>query len=144
MNIREKHYELWVQLMEIHFNAQIEWGKWIVASLLFIHGGALVAIVQSEGHAIEMMNAGGIWFVWGLVAALGTGVITWANWTYLTSVYQDWANPNAIVDDASWPALSKWGWFVRVTFWAAILIGIASVGFLIYGALQIQAALPSS
>lgn len=144
MQIREKYYDLWAKKLQIHLNAQIEWGKWLVASLLLVHGGALVAIVQNEEHSVTLMKAAGHWFVWGLVAALVTGFITWVNWTVLASIYEDWADPAAIVDDDAWPEEPNWKRkIVTLTFVLSLLAGFASVGFLVYGATQIQAALPS-
>lgn len=63
------------------FSNQAQYGRWVVASLLAVHGGSLIAIAQSGDASKALFSASGAYILWGIVAALVSGGLAWINFT---------------------------------------------------------------
>jgi hypothetical protein len=77
-----------VQLAQFHrdlffeaFSNQAQYGRWILASLLAVHAGALLAITQSGDAAGALFVASGRYLLCGLSIALFCGGLAWINFT---------------------------------------------------------------
>lgn len=60
-----------------YLNRQVEAGKWLLASLLLINGGAIAGLLSSENMPEDAMAAGAKSFITGLVLAFASGVFSW-------------------------------------------------------------------
>lgn len=121
---------------------QLDLGKWMLASLLVVNGGALVAIANADEVAARLFAAGGSWFVGGMVAALTSGFFAWANAAVAADVYDDISNPWALVSRSNWPAVSqKASHAITATTIISVVAGIVSVACFAIGAMAAGAAL---
>lgn len=69
------------------FSNQAQYGRWILASLLAVHAGGLLAITQSGAVAATLFAACGAFLLWGLVCALVCGGLAWINFTAAMRFY---------------------------------------------------------
>ena len=103
---REK-YEFYKQARELTFKASIEYGKWLLASGLVVHGGALYGINSlRDGSRPELMAGllqAALWNVAGIIFVLGAGFMTWLNFQFAAAVYDDWANPLMVYKTDQFP-----------------------------------------
>jgi hypothetical protein len=130
-----EHYSRMMDVRKTSLEMQGHYGKWLVSTLLLIHGAAIGFIANSDRLSRILIPDTLYIFVSGLVLALICGFITWLNWSFNFVLYET-VDPDMRTDVKSWPDFTthwahKW---VRITFFAPIVFGILSVVFLIWGA----------
>lgn len=109
-----EHYRL---LNELRFAAQrnhVEYGKWLIASMLAIHGGAIYAInaVRNGRYdlsepARELLTHAAGWHVVGIMCIMLAGFMAWLNFQCAEVIYDDWANPAMTYRSDMWPKPRK-------------------------------------
>lgn len=108
------------------------YGRWLVASIVVIHAGALFSMFSFlSGYAdtptVITGYAAPVWcFVAGLVLALMAGLTTWLNWSLHSASFAHQANFKMLVNPEEWlnDGIHKRGiWW---TYWLSLLFGIAS------------------
>ncbi len=94
---REK-YEFYKSAREWTFKANVDYGKWLVASGLLVHGAGLYALnalrdaaIQPEVH-LALLEAAK-WHVAGIAFVLIAGLMAWLNFQAAAMIYHEWANP---------------------------------------------------
>jgi hypothetical protein len=60
---------------------QAAYGRWLLASLLAVHTGAILAITQAGTLSYRLFAASGQYLVWGIVVTLIAGGLTWINFS---------------------------------------------------------------
>lgn len=70
------------------YTSQVDYGRWVLASLITLHGGAFLLISQT-GPALSkgLFAACGLALTTGLVAAVLTGALAWINFTTASQGY---------------------------------------------------------
>lgn len=103
-----------------------DYGKWLIASLLLVHGAAIAFLAQSERLSQVVLPHVFWWHIFGLLAALTCGFLVWINWSLHAKIY-DGVHPGMIYRDDHWPNFdsSTNSWITR-THWTAIGVGIVS------------------
>lgn len=77
------------ELLSIFAQRQMEAGKWLLASLLIVNGGAVVALMSNAVFGAEVLREAGLWFVIGVITAFFSGGASWAlSNTYLLGLRQ--------------------------------------------------------
>lgn len=120
---------------------QFDLGKWLIASLLIINGGALIAIGQRVSSDPTSLAAAP-WFVGGIVLGMLCGLTTWVNASLLAGFYDLWAQPAMLIDSERWPEKQN-SWkskFMPWTFWGSLMIGIGSLACFVIGSISITHA----
>jgi len=108
------------------------YGRWLVASVVVIHAGALFSIFSFlSGYAdkptIITGYAAPVWcFVAGLVLALLCGLMTWLNWSLHSASFAHQANYKMLVDQNEWLSDSIYPNGIWWTYWLSLVLGIAS------------------
>jgi hypothetical protein len=119
---------------------QGDYGKWLIASLLLIHGGALYSI----GTAPRFESIVGSWAAWhfvaGLIFALLCGFVTWLNWNLNFQCLLRFNRVDALVS-LQWPAEISGSRWINRTFWAAIVLGFVSAILFVTGSVALDGAL---
>jgi hypothetical protein len=90
---------------------QFALARWMLASLLLVNGGALLAIINSADK-IPSAAAGAPYFVAGVVSALLCGTCAWLNCNLVTIAADfrlDWTNLGVQASPAA-ERLDFWGW----------------------------------
>lgn len=103
-----------------------DYGKWLTASLLLVHGAAVAFLAQNERLATAVLPSVFWWHVTGLLLAFLCGFLVWANWSFHARIY-DAVHPGMIYDDGHWPKFdvgtNRW---ITWTHWTGIVAGILS------------------
>lgn len=67
-----------LQVLLSFLNRQVEAGKWLLASLLVINGGAIAGLLSTDKIPPEALAASGRHFITGVGLAFAAGVMSWA------------------------------------------------------------------
>jgi len=114
------------------FSNQAQYGRWILASLLAVHAGGLLAISQSGVAAAKLFAACGAFLLWGLVSALCCGGLAWINFTAAMHFYS-LATREAIEGKRLEPSVATSA-VVNVTLYGATLGAIVSLALFVLAA----------
>jgi hypothetical protein len=67
---------------------QVDYGRWVLASLITVHGGAIFAIIQNDDKLPKDLMAACVPpLVLGLLMAILTGALAWINYTIAARGY---------------------------------------------------------
>lgn len=122
---------------------QGQYGKWLVASLLLVHGAVFGFLATNESMSQTYLPHVFWWPVSGLVLAMGCGFLTWINWGLHLSVELS-VDVNAMHDlGRDWPqrnpAIERW---IKPTFRGAVICGAGSALCIVGGAVTAFARMP--
>jgi hypothetical protein len=106
---------------------QGQYGKWLVASLLLVHGAVFGFLATSETLSRLYLPHVYWWPVAGLILAMGCGFLTWINWGLHLSQNLA-ADVNAMHDlTQAWPRsdpkVERW---IAPTFRLSVACGLGS------------------
>ncbi|PDT80065.1 hypothetical protein CO676_29910 [Sinorhizobium sp. BJ1] len=113
---------------------QYSYGKWLLASLLAVHAGSLVAISQAEDAAPRLYQACGPLLIYGVAVTLISGGLGWINFSVAANVYAFAMKDLREGRDPSPTALKKV--LVNFTFWFTPLVAMASLILFIIAAIR--------
>lgn len=108
------------------------YGRWLLASLVIIHAGALFGMFSFlANHADKPSVISGyalpIWcFIAGLMLAFLAGLTTWVNWGLNSAEYEHQADYNMLITPDKWLNPPKYLLWLRITFWAPVAFGVCS------------------
>lgn len=112
------------------------YGRWLVASLVIIHAGALFSLFSFlSGYADKPTIISGyaapVWcFVAGLALALICGLLTWLNWSLHSASFAHQANFRMLVNSQEWLNDGIHTQGIWWTYWLSLLFGIASAALI--------------
>lgn len=123
---RKLQYQQHQEDMRAAFQLQGDYGKWLVASLLLIHGVSIWFLAESQELARTILPAVFWWHVIGLLLALTCGFVAWINWSLHTVLYAP-LDPGMILDTRNWPqADPKKTDQITLTYRLSLVTGVAS------------------
>ncbi|TKB12799.1 MAG: hypothetical protein E5V75_23975 [Mesorhizobium sp.] len=139
---RRLQYHEFQETKRAAFQAQGEYGRWLIVSLLTIHGAAVLLPAQNPELVKTVLKTTFPWNVVGVLLTLACGFVAWVNWTLLARLYDD-VTPGMIVGTEHWPTFNRrtlcW---VTLTYWLAIGFGLVSVVCVVGAAWKAYATLP--
>lgn len=95
-HVREQ-YEQYKSYREISFQNHVGYAKWLLASLLAVHGGGIYGISALRNSVrpdqIDGLIYGAGWNLIGISFTLLTGFFAWVNFQCGWSTYDRWADP---------------------------------------------------
>jgi hypothetical protein len=131
-HVREQ-YEKYKSYRDAAYQGHVGYAKWLLASLLAVHGGAIYAISGLRGSVrpdqIDGLVTGAGWNLLGVVLTLVTGFCAWLNFQGGWSLYDDWADPEMIYRTDKHPAEKngpKKTDFLAATLYAGAGLGLSS------------------
>lgn len=99
-------YEDSKTLRDFCFKSNVEYGKWLLASGLAVHGGAIFALntLATNGHAdrINGIVDSLAWHAAGIFFVLVAGLAAWLNFQYAANLYDRRANPQMFFRTDGW------------------------------------------
>lgn len=130
-------YDHNTKMHEFCIKMQADYGKWLISSLLFLHGAAIGGLLFKAVDKNPPPYLFAVWwFVIGTILALAAGFSAWWNFTFLAERYNKWADYRMLTDRAYWPeSHSTHG--IDATLWIAVVTGVLSVACLLGGALSV-------
>lgn len=116
------------------YSGHVGYGKWLIASLLAVHGGAIFAISglknSVQPHQLNGLINGAAWNLAGVFLTLLAGFLAWLNFQLAYSIYEEWADPEMLYRRDKYPQELSRAWKINATLYGAAIAGIsASVCF---------------
>ncbi|MEJ5025954.1 hypothetical protein [Brucella anthropi] len=131
-HVREQ-YEKYKSFREMSFQNHVGYAKWLLASLLAVHGGAIYGISglrdSVSAHQIDGLITGAGWNLIGIGFTLLTGFCSWVNFQSAWSTYEEWADPAMLYRTDQHPATQRTGSkfdLSAATLYAGAGFGLAS------------------
>jgi hypothetical protein len=87
LNSPEAKYAIFKELYFTTTEKQYSYGKWVLASLLTVHAGSLLAISQAGDATKRLYQACGPLLIYGVGLTLIAGGLAWINYTAAAAVY---------------------------------------------------------
>lgn len=114
------------------FQIAADYGKWLITSLVLIHGGALFGLfsfldgLAGKPDALQSYVFP-VWaFVSGLLLAFLAGFFVWLNWSMHSENYDRQARYDMLWDSDIWVGDRYWDKGITVTYWLPIIFGVLS------------------
>jgi hypothetical protein len=126
IEVRKLAYEDFQKSKRHAFQLNADYGRWLIASLLLVHGAAVAFLAQNDRLSKTVLPSVFWWHIAGLLLALLCGFLVWANWSLHARFYEA-VNPGMIYGDEHWPEFNKrTGFWIDCTHWIGIGAGILS------------------
>lgn len=138
--VAEIVYKDYKDMQRATFDVASQIGRWLLASLLLIHGGALFGLftflseLAAKPEALARYQWTVWWFVAGIILTLLSGLMAWANWSMHSDNYDAWANKPMLWDPDKWTGDTRHTWGLDVTNWGALIFGVLAASCIIGGA----------
>ena len=140
LEVAELVFSDYKQMQRATFDVASQWGRWLLASLLLVHGGALFGLftflsdLAGKPEALAQYQWTVWWFVAGVILTLSSGLAAWINWSMHSNNYEGWANKAMLWDPEEWVGETRHTWGLDVTNWTSVLLGIAAALCIVGGA----------
>lgn len=123
---------------------QGQYGKWLVASLLLVHGAVFGFLATKDNLSQIYLPHVFWWPVTGLLLAMGCGFLSWVNWG-LHLLHNLAADVTTMHDlEREWPRydplVERW---LRPTFWLVIVCGVGSAACIVGSAVAAYLNMPT-
>jgi hypothetical protein len=128
------------------FGVAAEYGRWLIASLILVNGGALWGLftylgsIHDKGDDLALFIAP-VWsFAIGIALAMCSGLAAWVNWSMHSDNYANMARYDMLWDPNKWVDNPPHERGITVTYWVSVITGIGSMvaalvgcGFVLHG-----------
>jgi hypothetical protein len=138
--VAEFVYKDYKEMQRATFDVAAQWGRWLLASLLLIHGGALFGLfiflsdLAGKPAALAQYQGTVWWFVGGIILTLASGMSAWINWNMHSDNYDRLANKAMLWDPEEWVGETRHKLALDVTNWLAIIFGVVAAFCIVGGA----------
>lgn len=130
----ETRYQAQKELLFGALERQYEYGKWVLASLLAVHAGSLLAISQAGPATARLYQACGPLLIYGVATTLIAGGLAWINFSVIANVYAGFLKD---IRDGDEPKLTgRRKWLAKLTFWITPLVAIGSLVLFLIAAVR--------
>lgn len=147
LQARER-YELYKEMRKESFRAHVEYGNWLIATMVAIHGGALFALnaIRNSSPSMSEQSVAGLvsaasWHVGGIVFIMIAGFMAWLNFQCAAAIYDRWAEPAMLQSLDHWPKDDDQTDPISATLFLAGAAGILSAFCLVTGSMKALAAI---
>lgn len=133
LEFRAVYLNYFLEKERFHNQIAADYGKWLLASLIVLHGGGLLGLFSlAEKSNFDFLTGAGAALVIGLVLGLLAGFVTWLNWLFLASSYMQIIDHKILVNEEAWFSTVKSSTRrgVAVSFWLSLFLGVASAASL--------------
>jgi len=124
----------WWDSAKLAWNAQVDYGRWIVNTLWLMHSGAIAGLLYKwSGQGVLPHKVAIGLFVAGILFAFGTAIAAWLNFTVAEDWFRRWTYARElwpetdISDHSAWLQRTKWVAVVCVGMSLFCLLGAAAV-----------------
>lgn len=139
--VAEIEFNRLLELHEFFLKMMGEYGRWLVSSLLFLHGAAIGGLLFKSGfNGVPPYLHALWWFVGGIVLAISAGFSAWWNFSTAATIYYRMADYRMLNDRNFWPRDHSGFRIVTATKWIAVISGVSSVACLVAGAAYVVAS----
>lgn len=124
-------------MKEIYFataERQFSYGKWLLASLLTVHAGSLLAISQAGEKTAKLYQACGPLLIYGVASTLICGGLAWINFSVAANVYVKAMNDLRHAQEPNPTKLTRL--LAGLTLWVTPLVACLSLGLFLFAAIR--------
>jgi hypothetical protein len=124
----------------------VDYGKWLIASLLALHGGAIF-VISSLAKGDKPIGPGlligpAMWNLAGIVFILFAGCMAWLNFQLAERLYDRWSDPAMLYRRDMWPGHTEDRYDgLNATLWLAASAGVLSIWSFVASAAELRLAL---
>lgn len=126
---------------KLKFTAQVhaDYGKWLLVTITTTHLAAIYLLSQPAVPTVIREHQRSYWpFVIGLCLALICGLITWLNWSLSAVAYNNWMQPDMLINSKSWPTTGRrLKFWLPITFYLPLAIGAISACCIPWGTYEV-------
>lgn len=137
-----RHLKLY---QEASRNGHMEYGKWLIASVLAVHGGAIYAISGLHSAASDLrlsdLVSVAAWNLGGVVMILLAGFFAWLNMQCLEAQYGRWADPAMLFRSDRFPKEDGRTDPVSATLYLSVAFGLLSLFAFVVSAVEVTSFL---
>lgn len=131
-------YDGMLEMRRLSYSTQADYGKWLISSIFLMHGSAIAGLAfRASATGMPPYLSAVLWFVFGMILALGAGFSAWWNFSAAADQYNTWAKPAMLFDQSSWPTEAAKAREIEATKWLSIGCGVLSVVALLGGAVHV-------
>lgn len=117
----------------------VEYGKWLIASLLALHGGSIyiLSTLADKGKTFtaQALIEPATWNMAGIVFILIAGCMAWLNFQFAEQHYDHWSDPAMLYRQDKWPGATESRFDpINATLFLAAASGVLSIWSLIVSA----------
>ncbi|MDW9699286.1 hypothetical protein GOB04_17750 [Sinorhizobium meliloti] len=135
----ETRYQVAKEMYFATAERQYSYGKWLLASLLTVHAGSLLAISQAGDAAPRLYQACGPLLIYGVAVTLIAGGLGWINFSVVANAY---AFVMKDLREGREPSPTKFKRIIAAaTFRITPLVAMASLGLFLVAAIRATAIL---
>lgn len=126
---------IWWDSAKLAWNAQVDYGRWIVNTLWLMHSGAVAGLLYKWDARAPLPQSTAIsFFIFGIVLAFVTACAAWLNFSVAEHLFRRWTYskddwPNVPIDENT-----KW---MKRTTYVAIGAALGSLACLVAGAVSV-------
>ena len=143
--VAKEYYQFLCERRDMSTSAHIGYGKWLLATLVAVHGGAIVAISNFGSNAGQILLVAGWYFLAGLMLAILSAFCAWLNFQFAEHAYAEMAQAGMIYDKDDWPAETiPHETKITATLWLAAGLGIVSWLLIAVGTIKFFYVFPIS
>lgn len=146
--VARETYESIRRYQDFARQGHVEYGKWLIASLLAVHGGSIYAL-NSLRTAVRPDQIPGLitsasWHLGGIFLILLSGFFAWLNFQFAEIQFANWAKPLMIFKTDEWPqAVKRRTNPVGAALYAASACGVVSGLCFLFSAVDVISVLRS-
>lgn len=117
------------RLAQAYLQTQVDYGKWLLASLLVVNSGALLGVFNSTRADAYLGTGAHWWFFAGAALAVFAGFAAWINWGFNFSA-ADLVRDAWLYDTPSdfKTRHKRYERVIQWTYWIVIVLGFTSAG----------------
>lgn len=130
----ETRYQVAKEMYFATAERQYAYGKWLLASLLTVHAGSLLAISQAGDAAPRLYQACGPLLIYGVAVTLIAGGLAWINFSVVANVYAYTMKDIREGRDPTPTKVKKL--LVMFTFWVTPIVATGSLGLFLAAAIR--------
>jgi hypothetical protein len=127
--------ETWNSRYSLLFENQNEIGKWLLATLVLVNGGAIIGLLNGKNVSYQEMYYAAPWFGFGIGSAIAAGIATWANVMGLAKAYERLLDqPRSVAsDEPRSPGRRTGRQSIGYAAAASLIFGLLSLAFFARG-----------
>lgn len=146
--VSKEYFDHFKDMRKENLRGNVEYGRWLVATMVAVHGGALYALNVIRGTSptlspdkLAFLIEAASWHITGIVLIMIAGFMGWLNFGFAAALYDRWANPEMLNRLDRWPRNEDKTDPIAATYWLALCAGIGSGFSLVVGAIAVVKAI---
>lgn len=127
VKVAERQLDILMEQRKQAASAQIEYGKWLIATISICHLGGIATIAGADKGTITDPKVAVASLAAGLMFIFASGFSAWINFSLIMDLLDSWLRPSLIANPDHKFEKPWWHWMIATAKWISIAFGILSV-----------------